>query len=354
MSSGSFAVCRLLLIRRGAPNDSEHRIGEQGGFETFEAGLRIVRNPPIIEQSMMKVRMLKMLHEYTISMLQEAVDEAIEKLNMHGYYNSYYDQPIEQYASDNGYGVQEIEDGTVDLKVIIEEESIPVDVEKEQASIAAILTVAKEKVHYQLLDTVEWQEPFPIIDLQNGWFIKPVQEEQVPAGKIIHFEPPRAFGSGLHGTTQDCLRLILREEMKGMRVLDIGTGAGLLSIGAALSGASEIQAIDMEDVGEEVLYNARLNGVESNIKVSCADALNPKFGIDGTFDWIFINIAANEIKQLFAFVDRHLAAGGRLILSGMVTWNEEDALKVYQENGYQLKEIHQTDEWVTAYLIKSR
>ena len=294
-----------------------------------------------------------MLHEYTISMLQSAVDEAIEKLNMHGYYNSYYDQPIEQYASDNGYTVEEIESGIVELKVIVEEDTVPVDTERERESIASILAVAKKDVRYQLLDTVEWQEPFPIIDLQNGWFIKPVQEERMPSGRIIHFEPPRAFGSGLHGTTQDCLRLILGEEMSGMRVLDIGTGAGLLSIAAGLSGAAEIQAVDIEDVREEVLYNARLNGVESNVEVRYADALSPEFEIAGKFDWIFINIAANEIKQLSNFVHRHLVDGGRLILSGMVTWNYEDALNVYQEQGYQVKEIHQTDEWVTAYLIKT-
>ena len=294
-----------------------------------------------------------MLHEYTISMQQSAIDEAIEKLNMHGYYNSYYDQPIEQYASDNGYTVEEIESGIVELKVIVEEDTVPIDIERERESIASILAVAKKDVRYQLLDTVEWQEPFPIIDLQNGWFIKPVQEERMPSGRIIHFEPPRAFGSGLHGTTQDCLRLILGEEMSGMRVLDIGTGAGLLSIAAGLSGAAEIQAVDIEDVREEVLYNARLNGMESNVEVRYADALSPEFEIAGKFDWIFINIAANEIKQLSNFVHRHLVDGGRLILSGMVTWNYEDALNVYQEQGYQVKEIHQTDEWVTAYLIKT-
>lgn len=295
-----------------------------------------------------------MLHEYTISMQQSAIDEAIEKLNMHGYYNSYYDQPIEQYASDNGYTVEEIESGIVELKVIVEEDTVPVDIERERESIASILAVAKKDVRYQLLDTVEWQEPFPIIDLQNGWFIKPVLEEQMPSGRIIHFEPPRAFGSGLHGTTQDCLRLILGEEMSGMRVLDIGTGAGLLSIAAGLSGAAKIQAVDIEDVREEVLYNARLNGVDERIEIICADALSPEFEIAGTFDWIFINIAANEIKQLSNFVHRHLVDGGRLILSGMVTWNYEDALNVYQEQGYQVKEIHQTDEWVTAYLIKNK
>lgn len=295
-----------------------------------------------------------MLHEYTISMQQSAIDEAIEKLNMHGYYNSYYDQPIEQYASDNGYTVEEIESGIVELKVIVEEDTVPVDIERERESIASILAVAKKDVRYQLLDTVEWQEPFPIIDLQNGWFIKPVLEEQMPSGRIIHFEPPRAFGSGLHGTTQDCLRLILGEEMSGMRVLDIGTGAGLLSIAAGLSGAAKIQAVDIEDVREEVLYNARLNGVDERIEIICADALSPEFEIAGTFDWIFINIAANEIKQLSNFVHRHLVDGGRLILSGMVTWNYEDALNVYQEQGYQFKEIHQTDEWVTAYLIKNK
>ena len=141
------------------------------------------------------------------------------------------------------------------------------NIEQIKTEIAAILEKRLEDVDYQLLDVQDWQEPFPVIDLKNGWFIQPTLDtESIIEGKVIHFEPPRAFGSGLHQTTQDCLRMILRENLQGKRILDIGTGAGLLSIAAALVGAEEVVATDIEDVETEVLYNARLNKVQDRYR----------------------------------------------------------------------------------------
>ncbi|WP_377917962.1 50S ribosomal protein L11 methyltransferase [Bacillus songklensis] len=194
-----------------------------------------------------------MFNEFTISMSIEQIDEAIEKLNFHGYYNLYYDQPIEQFAEKNGYGFHELLDTDIDLKIFLEEtDKEPVDVEKAREEITSILKVKKEAIYYQFIETQDWQQPFPIINLQNGWYIKPTHTEEEMEGRAIHFEPPRAFGSGLHGTTQDCLRFILGEDLHGKKVLDIGAGAGLLSIAAALVGAEQVVAVDIEDVEAEV------------------------------------------------------------------------------------------------------
>ncbi|MGO4886231.1 50S ribosomal protein L11 methyltransferase [Anaerobacillus sp. MEB173] len=296
-----------------------------------------------------------MLHEFTITVPLEEVDMAIEKLNFHDYYNLYYDQPIEPYTEENGYGFHEIHDTNVDLKVFLEEaDKESIDVENVRGEIAVILEVKTEEISYQFIEAQEWQQPFPVIDLNNGWFIKPTQsEEDVDAnGNIIHFEPPRAFGSGLHGTTQDCLRMILRESMAEKRVLDLGTGAGLLSIAAALVGAEEVVAVDIEDVKDEVMYNARLNNVEKCISVIQGDVLSSSFNLDEKFDWIFANIAGNEIKKLRPFIDSHLASNGNLIVSGMVEWNYKESLAPYEEEGYTVEEIVQSDEWLTAYVTK--
>ncbi|MCQ6274747.1 hypothetical protein JMM81_07155 [Bacillus sp. V3B] len=83
------------------------------------------------------------LHEFTVTMPFVTVDESMEKLNLYGYYNLYYDQPIEQVAEENGYGVKEIQDTTVDLKVIFEEMD---NVEKAKEEITEILDVKKEEI----------------------------------------------------------------------------------------------------------------------------------------------------------------------------------------------------------------
>ncbi|WP_158555929.1 50S ribosomal protein L11 methyltransferase [Peribacillus glennii] len=295
-----------------------------------------------------------MLHEFTISLVHNQVDEIMEKLTLHGYYNLYYEQPIEQFTEENGYGFHERLNTDVDLKIILEEsEERPVHVEQARREIASILKVGKEAIHYQFITTQDWQQPFPIIDLQNGWYIKPAHSEEDIQGRVISFEPPRAFGSGLHGTTQDCLRFILREDLRGKKVLDLGAGAGLLSIASALAGAEQIVAVDIEDVESEVLYNAGLNNVENRISVKQGDVLYSGLELDGLFDWILVNIAANEIKELHAFLDSHLVAGGKLLLSGMVEWNYEETLALYIEEDYEVDQISHSDEWVTA-LLKSK
>ena len=291
-----------------------------------------------------------MLHEFSIKMPLSKVDECIEKLNFHEYYNSYYDQPIEQFPEENGYGFTEIQDTSIELKVIVEDYE-GLNMEQTKTEIAAILEKKSEVVEYQLLDVQDWQEPFPVINLNNGWFIQPTLDtDSMIDGNVIHFEPPRTFGSGLHQSTQDCLRMILKENLKGKRILDIGTGAGLLSIAAALVGADEIVATDIEDVETEVLYNARLNQVEDKISVIQEDALSPNFKMEGSFDWILINMTAHEIRDLLYFVNNHLEQNGKIILSGMVEWNYQETLDMYKEKGYSVLEITKSDEWVTALI----
>lgn len=291
-----------------------------------------------------------MLHEFSILVPHSQVDESIEKLNFNGFYNLYYDQPIEQFTEENGYGFYEIKNSKVDLKVFIEDD--PIDVEKVREEIATILGEKAELIHHQILETQEWQQPFPVINLQNGWYIKPTQADEKIEGRIILFEPPRAFGSGLHGTTQDCLRFILGENLSGKNVLDLGTGAGLLSVAAAIVGADQVVAVDIENVEAEVMNNAALNNVENHITVIHGNALNPSFKLEGSFDWILVNIAANEIKQLFPVIESHLPAQGKLLLSGMVEWNYQETLSLYSENGYRVDHISYSEEWVTAMLSK--
>jgi hypothetical protein len=89
-----------------------------------------------------------MLDEFTITMSAERVDEAIEKLNSYGYYNLYYDQPIEPYQEENGYGFQVLSDTVVDLKLFLEnDETINVELVKEE--IALILPEDTMAIAYQ-------------------------------------------------------------------------------------------------------------------------------------------------------------------------------------------------------------
>lgn len=288
-----------------------------------------------------------MLHEFSINIPYESISMKIEQLNAHGIFNLYYEQPIEQVVIPNGYGVIEKEEAVVQLNIYFEEE---INVEERKKELCEILSV--ENIQYQLIDNDSWQQPFPIVDLQNGWFIVPNSEKLEQDGKCIFIEPPRAFGTGLHSTTQDCLRFILAENFEGKKVLDLGTGSGILSIAASLVGAQKVIAIDIEDVETEVLYNAKLNNVEKSISVYQCDVLQPNFNMHEQYDWIFINIGGDESIQLCPFVQRHLKKNGKLLLSGMVEWNFQDTCSFFENNGFSILYHVQTDEWVTALLCR--
>lgn len=284
-----------------------------------------------------------MLHEFTVMVPNKLVDLKVELLNANGYYNHYYDQPIEQVIIPNGYGVIEKEDELVQLKIYFDEE---INIEETSKELQSILEV--EEIQYNFIETNDYQQPFPIVDLQNGWFIVPTSEEKPEEGKSIVIEPPNAFGTGLHPTTQDCLRFILDENFSGKSVLDLGTGSGILSIAASLVGAEKIIAIDIENVEGEVLYNARLNQVGESISVLQCDVLQKDFQMNESFDWIFINIGGDESKSLCSFVCEHLINGGKLLLSGMVEWNADEVCSYFEQFGFKLLKRVQSEEWVTA------
>lgn len=79
-----------------------------------------------------------------------------------------------------------------------------------------------------------------------------------------------------------------------------------------------------------------------------ANILHPAVNIEGVFDWIFVNIAADVIEELQAFLDSHLVSNGQLLLSGMVEWNYKEILTLDEEKGYHVEQVTHSDEWVTA------
>ncbi|MCP8969537.1 50S ribosomal protein L11 methyltransferase [Ectobacillus ponti] len=283
-----------------------------------------------------------MLYEFSVTIPCAKAEKMTQMLIASGFYHLYHEQPIEVYSYHNGYGFTECRSGSALLK-IYEETAVPDQV---QARLAGLLHMP---VDCQLVPEQSWQQPFPVIDLGNGWRIQPPDCGEAPHEQTILFEPPRAFGSGLHGTTQDCLRVILAEDFTGKRVLDLGTGAGLLSIAAALRGAGRIVAVDIEDVRAEVLYNAGLNKL-SRIEVLQGDVLDPVFRLHEAFDWIFANIGGDEVKSLCPFILSHLKQGGRVLLSGMVTWNYKDVVRRYAMGGLKQQLLARSEEWITVQM----
>ena len=272
----------------------------------------------------------------------EKLDSTIEKLAINDVYNVFYENPLEITTDDYGYGYIEREDEEIVLKVAFEEEDGLEEFKEKLKNILEMdyISVEENNYDYTIYD-------FPAIHLDDKYVIASPDEEFEGKTKI-NFISQGAFGTGLHVTTQDILKLILNDlNLKNKTVLDIGTGSGILSIAASISGAKSVVAVDIRDVEDEVMLNASLNNL-TNIEAVVGNILEDKTLIKENFDWIFINIGGEETKMFMEYIKNHLNENGNLLVSGLVEWSFDEVKENVESYGFKLQSKHQTNEWVTA------
>lgn len=272
----------------------------------------------------------------------EKLDSTIEKLAINDVYNVFYENPLEITTDDYGYGYIEREDEEIVLKVAFEEEDGLEEFKEKLKNILEMdyISVEENNYDYTIYD-------FPAIHLDDKYVIASPDEEFEGKTKI-NFISQGAFGTGLHETTQDILKLILNDlNLKNKTVLDIGTGSGILSIAASISGAKSVVAVDIRDVEDEVMLNASLNNL-TNIEAVVGNILEDKTLIKENFDWIFINIGGEETKMFMEYIKNHLNENGNLLVSGLVEWSFDEVKENIESYGFKLQSKHQTNEWVTA------
>jgi len=173
-----------------------------------------------------------------------------------------------------------------------------------------------------------WKVHFKPVRIGERLVIKPTWEEyhELPGDLVIQIDPGMAFGTGAHPTTRMCLESLERicfNELGGKlpdAVLDVGTGSGVLSIAAALMGASRITAVDIDPEAIRVTQeNLQLNGLGELVQASTTD-----LGvIPGEYGVVVANILAEELARLSAQLIARIAPGGWLILSGILTEKAE-------------------------------
>jgi len=177
----------------------------------------------------------------------------------------------------------------------------------------------------------------------------------VTANRIgIEIEAALAFGTGHHGTTRGCLLALdgIVKRAFPRRVLDIGTGTGVLAIAAAKALRVPVLASDIDPEAVRIAReNARLNGIAPFLEYLHAAGLGaPRFRTRAPFDLVFANILLPPLKRLAAPMRPLLAPGAYVVLSGLLAAQEQAALAAYRPHGLTLVRRIPLGEWVTLGL----
>ena len=171
----------------------------------------------------------------------------------------------------------------------------------------------------------------------------PFHTEYEPAEFELVIEPKMAFGTGNHETTTQMAEQILKMELTGKTVLDMGCGTGILGMLASLKGAKSITAIDIDKWSfESTVENARLNNI-SNLEAKLGDA---SLLDSETYEVIFANIHKNVIISDLPASEKVLQPGGQLYLSGFYTHDMPDVREKAESLGLQETGFHEKNNWV--------
>src|SRR5216684_5462898 len=238
----------------------------------------------------------------------------------------------------------------------------------DQASIRELVATAAggEVARDITFDTVEardWVKATleQLVPVRAGRFIVHGHHDRskVPPNKLgIEIEAALAFGTGHHGTTRGCLLLLdsVLKARRPARVLDLGTGTGVLAIAAAKALHGEVLASDIDPLSVRVARdNARLNGAGDLVQTVRATGFSaPQFAKRGPFDLVLANILANPLRQMATLMARHLAPSALVILSGLLTHQAGPVIAAYRARGLVPVRHLRIEGWSSLLLRKAK
>jgi len=192
-----------------------------------------------------------------------------------------------------------------------------------------------------------WKASFKPIRI-GAFLVRPTWSDADPGDAVVlSLDPGMAFGTGLHPTTQACLRALSRIDVSGKRVADVGTGSAILAIACAKRGAREVVARDIDEVAvKEARANVDRNGVALDLAVGSAADL------DGTFDVILANIVAAVLQKIAPDLAAHLDPDGRLVIAGIIATEEAETAAAFTGHGLGVVARDQEGDWVSLELTR--
>ena len=201
----------------------------------------------------------------------------------------------------------------------------------------------------------KWKEGLGPRRVTDRLVVKPTWTEwdAEPGQVVLDVDPQMAFGTGEHGTTRGCLRLLDSVVREGDRVLDVGSGSAILAIAAVRLGAREAIAVEYDpDANLNARENIEQNGVLGRVEIVEAMADGPLLATYGTFDLVLANILSGVIRPLLPAFRQALDGrkDGRLIVSGILRTEHADVVRDAEAAGFRVERVDEEDEWWSALL----
>lgn len=209
-----------------------------------------------------------------------------------------------------------------------------------------------------------WKTYFRPFRIDDSIVIKPTWEELtdvIEHDMVIEIDPGLAFGTGSHETTKLCILSLKKYLQSHMKLLDVGSGSGILSIVGKKLGADEVLGIDIDEVATKTaLENAEVNHLSINDKFSfqtgnllADDKLTKKIG-EGKYDIAVANILADVIIPLSNIIGYNIKPEGLFICSGIIDTKIDAVKEALIKNNFEILEINRMKDWAAFVAKKTK
>lgn len=200
----------------------------------------------------------------------------------------------------------------------------------------------------------EWKKYFHSFRVSDTFVIVPSWEMEdynyEESDRLIKLDPGMAFGTGDHPTTSMCLKFIEGIVKPEHKIIDVGTGSGILSIASHLMGARSIKATDIDELSIKVAHdNFSINNCQKDIILETADLLKDELD---RYDIVIANILAHIIEEMISDAYDILNTNGHFIASGIIVEKRDEVVNKMSETGFIIKDILEDGGWVSILAEK--
>lgn len=206
------------------------------------------------------------------------------------------------------------------------------------------------KPFYEQDWSVSWREFFGVVETGGRLVVVPtwIEHEARPGQLVIRLDPGQAFGTGHHETTRLCLKALDGLARPGITMLDVGTGSGVLAIGAVMLGVPRVVAIDIDPIAAEVARrNCDANAIGAAVEVRAGTLRDDH---PGRYELVLSNISTPANTALAGIFGVVVKPGGDLVLSGILTVDSPAVIAPMEEQGFDHLSTEEERDWCCIHL----